>query len=92
MDSLLDIYTRIKLRIDNEIIVTYYRFGEKYTETFTLLNIWKFSYILVSNNDNNFSYITFFGNDMVIESIKVNDSNLPIYYNPYVSKDIVFCH
>lgn len=88
MDNLLDIYTKLKLRIGCDIIVTYYRFGKKYNNTITLLDICEFVYLLGSTKYNDLLNIDFFGSDTIIESIKVFGSSLPIYYNPYASEDI----
>lgn len=90
MNNLIDIYTKIKLRIGCEIIVTYYRYGKKYTNTVTLLDVWEFVYIFGEVKDDNceFVNIEFFSNDTMIESIKVFGTSIPIYYNPYVSEDI----
>lgn len=88
MNNLTDMYTRIRLRVGKEIIVTYYSsYGERITERFKLLEIFEFSYICVENDDK-LTCLDFFGSDMMIESIKIDDSNLHLYYNPYVSDDI----
>lgn len=88
MDNLLDVYTRIKLRIDSEIIVTYYKCGCKYNQTIALLDVCEFVYIFGSTKNGELIDINFFGSDTIIESIKVIGSSLPIYYNQYANKDI----
>jgi len=86
MDNLLDIYTRLKLKIGSEIIVTYYSSdGFKHTKEFILLEINEFSYIYVGNNLELMS-LPFFSNNTIIESITLKGQNTPIYFNPYISK------
>jgi len=88
MSDLMDMYTRIRLLIGNEVIVTYYSsYGEKFIERFKLLEIFEFSYIYVGNDDKS-TCLYFFESDMMIESIKVDDYGFPLYYNPYVNSNI----
>lgn len=88
MQQLLDIYTRIKLRIGSEIQVNYYKYDKKFKSNITLLDICGFLYLFGINEDGKYENIIFFEKDTMIESIMVEGSNIPIYYNSYVSKDI----
>lgn len=83
MDNLLDSYTKIKLRTNSEIQVVYYRHGCRYKSNITLLNIYGFFYIFGINEYGKYENISFFGKDTMIESITVEGSNTPIYYNSY---------
>ena len=88
MIDLIEAYAKIKLRIDNDIVVTYYLGnGNKVTKKCKLLNIYKFSYICVLVDDK-VSYLRFLDYDMVIESIKSSDSNSYLYYNLYIQENI----
>jgi hypothetical protein len=88
MNDFLDIYTRLKMETDSDIILTYYSsYGHKETKKFKLIDAVGFSYILVENEEGKVS-IPFFGMDAMIESITIRSSNKPIYFNPYVNKDI----
>lgn len=88
MIDLIEAYAKIKLRLDNDIVVTYYLGnGNKVTKKCKLLNIYKFSYICVLDDDK-VSYLRFLDYDMVIESIKSSDSNSYLYYNPYIQENI----
>lgn len=89
MDDLIDIYTRIKLRIDSDIIVTYYKDKCKITQSFILDDICEFKYIIGYNNDCDNIKINFFSNNMIIETIKVYGSNVTIYNNPYINDNLV---
>lgn len=89
MIDLIEAYAKIKLRIDNDIVVTYYLGnGNKITKKYKLLNIYKFSYICVLDVDK-VCYLKFLDYNMVIESIKSCDSNSYLYYNPYIN-DAIF--
>lgn len=88
MGNLKDVYTRIRLQLGNEIIVTYYSdSGIKNTVKVLLLEIFNFEYIL-GGIDNKLVYINFLNEKQVIESIKLPNSNTPIYYNSYINSDI----
>ena len=88
MNNFLEIYTRLKMKTDCKITLTYYSsYGYKEIKEFKLLDVVGFSYILVENQDGQFS-IPFFGLDAMIESITLENNNTPIYFNPYVNKDI----
>lgn len=88
MNDFLDIYTRLKMETDSDITLTYYSsYGHKETKKFKLIDVVGFSYVLVENEEGKVS-IPFFGMDAMIESITIKDSNKPIYFNPYVNKDI----
>lgn len=88
MNNVLDIYTKIKLRIDNEIIVTFYNNGCRYTKNYKLLNIWKLENIFVQSDDGETLFIDFFDNKMMIESIRIPNYGVPIYSNNYVNDSI----
>lgn len=88
MDDFLDIYIRLKMETDSDIILTYYSsYGYGLTKKFKLIDVVGFSYVLVENEEGKVS-IPFFGMDSMIKSITIKNSNKPIYFNPYVSKDI----
>ena len=88
MNDFLDIYTRLKMETDSDITLTYYSsYGHKVTKKFKLIDVVGFSYVLVENEEGKVS-IPFFGMDAMIESITIKNSNKPIYFNPYVNKDI----
>lgn len=88
MDDFLDIYTRLKMETDSDITLTYYSsYGYGVTKKFKLIDVVGFSYVLVENEEGKVS-IPFFGMDSMIKSITIKNSNKPIYFNPYVSKDI----
>lgn len=88
MDNLLDSYTRIKLRIDSEIQVIYYRYGRRCKKNIVLSSVCGFVYLSGTTKGGEHINIEFFGKDTIIESIMVDGSSIPIYYNNYVSKDI----
>lgn len=86
MNDFIDIYTRLKMKINEEIIVSYYSsYGKKTTKEYTLLNIIGFEYILLED-DKEIINIPFFGIKSMIESITIKQNK--IYYNPYVNKEI----
>lgn len=88
MLDLIESYTKIKLRLDNDIVITYYLGnGEKITKKCKLLNIFRFSYICVLEIDKVVN-LRFFDYDMIIESIKSPDSNSYLYYNSYITNEI----
>ena len=88
MDDFLDIYTRLKMETDSDITLTYYSsYGYGVTKKFKLIDVVGFSYVLVENEEGKVS-IPFFGMDAMIESITIKNSNKPIYFNPYVNKDV----
>jgi len=88
MNDLLDIYTKIKLRIGSEIIVTYYKCGSKLTRCVILENINELEYIVCSDGYGDLDYLSFFDKNMLIESIYVPDYGYPLYYNPYINQEI----
>ncbi len=86
--NFIDIYTRLKMRINEEIIVSYYSsYGKRTKKEYTLLNIIGFEYILLED-DKEIVNIPFFGVKSMIESINIKESNKQIYYNPYANKEI----
>lgn len=91
MKNLLDVYTKIKLRIGSEIIVTYYRYGSKLTRNMLLENINQLKYIICNDGYGELNYVCFFDNKIVIESIYVPDYQYPLYHNPYINKEM-FTH
>ena len=89
MDNLINAYMRLRLKIDNEIIVTYYTDnGDKYSKCGKLVDLFEFSYIGI-DDDSKLLYLRFFDYDCMIESIRCCDSNYYLYYNPYIN-DIVY--
>lgn len=99
MDNLLDIYTKLKLNVDSEIIVTYYtNDGTIHTEEVILSDIINFSYILIKeiNQDKTNQYtriIRFFSKETIIKSISFKNTKKEIYQNPYlVSQNNPFKH
>lgn len=87
MENLLDTYTKLKLNIGNEIIVTYHTSdGNKYTRKVILLDIEYFDNILVAYN-NILMCIPFSDSNVIIESITLNHSPKPIYLNPYFNSN-----
>lgn len=88
MNDFIDIYTRLKMKINEKIIVSYYSsYGKRKTKEVTLLNIIEFKYIIVEDEEEVLN-IPFFGIKSMIESITIKENNKQIYYNPYVNKDI----
>lgn len=87
MKDLLEIYTRLKTKLGDEITITYYHHGYKRTREVKLLDIEGFNNIQVKDAFATTS-IPFFGMEAMIESITLNNSEQPLYYNPYVNKDI----
>ena len=88
MIDLIEAYAKIKLRLDNDIIVTYYLGnGNRVTKKYKLLDIYNFSYICVLD-DEKVECLHFFDCSMIIETIKSSNSNSYLYYNPYISNDI----
>ena len=59
MQQLLDIYTRIKLRIGSEIQVNYYKYDKKIKRNITLLDICGFLYLFGINEDGKYENIIF---------------------------------
>ena len=97
MDNLLDIYTKLKLYVGNEIIITYYTSdGQKHTEEAILSDIIDFSHIFVRipnktktqeiniQTNQHIKKITFFSEDNINESISFKSSKTTIYKNPYL--------
>lgn len=86
MEDLIGIYTKIKLNINNQIIITYYTYdGILHTEEFQLLDIKRFYNIYVKKK-NTFSLIPFYSSQQIIKSITFKEKNKPIYFNPYVDE------
>lgn len=93
MNNLLDSYTKLRLKIGSDIIITYYSDdGHKYTKEFTLFDIEEFSYIYVGNSTELMS-LPFISNKLIIESIKIKGHSNFIYFNPYIKEfDNPFIH
>ena len=89
MDNLLDSYMKIKLRTNSEIQVVYYKDGCRYKSNITLLNVCGFLYIFGINEYGEYENINFFGKNTMIESIMVEGSNIPIYYNSYSNNNYI---
>ena len=88
MNDFLDIYTRLKMKTDSNIIVTYYSsYGNKQMKEFKLIDVVGFSYLLLESDNEKVS-IPFFGRDTLIESITFKNTDKPIYYNPYLNKNM----
>lgn len=82
MDNLIDVYTRLKLKIGNIINVIYYtKDGKKHTDEFYLLNIAYFSHIWVAREGCNMIDIPFISEECIIESITFKENNYPVYLN-----------
>lgn len=88
MDNLLDVYTRLKLRIGCKVIVELYKYGKRYVVPMILNDVYDFLYIFGTSDIDEYVRIDFFGSNMMIKSIKVDGSSLPIYNNPYVNEGI----
>lgn len=88
MNDFLDIYTRLKMKTDSDVIVTYYSsYGDKQIKEFKLLDVVGFSYLLLESDNEKVS-IPFFGRNAMIESITFKNIDKPIYFNPYLNKDM----
>ena len=82
MDNLIDVYTRLKLKIGNIINVIYYtKDGKKHTDEFYLLNIAYFSHIWVAREGCNMIDIPFISEECIIESITFKENNYLVYLN-----------
>lgn len=89
MDNLANVYMRLKLKIDSEIMVTYYtKNGCKHSKRGKLVDMFKFSYIAIDDNGK-LLYLHFFDADCMIESIVCCDTNYSLYYNSYTN-DILY--
>ena len=79
MDNLIDVFTRLKLKIGNIINVVYYtKDGIKHTEDFYLLDIAYFSHIWVIKEGSNMIDIPFISEECIIESITFKENNYPL--------------
>lgn len=88
MIDYLDTYTRLELCQYSDILITYYCIGgKKMNQKLMLEGIVDFEYVVVNTEGENFN-IPFFGQSMMIESIKLDNSDKLLYYNPYVSKEL----
>ena len=88
MIDYLDVYTRISFYEFSNIIVNYYTIGgNRLSSKVILIGPIDFEYIVVQTEKGAFN-IPFFSEPIMIESIKLDNSDKLLYYNPYVSKDI----
>lgn len=88
MNDILDIYTKIKLRIGSEIMVSYYRYGYKIARTIILEDICDFEYIYGYTDYGEFMRFDFFNNNTLIESVWDMENNICLYINKNVCKEI----
>lgn len=87
MDNLINIYTRLKLKVGNLINIIYYtKDGIKHTEEFYLVDIAYFSHIWVARIGYNTIDIPFISEECIIESITFTEDNHPTYLNPYLKQ------
>lgn len=88
MIDYLDVYTRLCLHNYSDVLVAYYYSGgNKITKKAVLIEVVDFDYITI-REENYFFNVHFFEKSMMIESITPINSTKPIYYNPYINKDI----
>ena len=88
MSDLIEVYTRLKMKTDCLITLTYFSsYGYETTKKYKLIDIVGFSYILVENEEEMLS-IPFFGKDTMIKSITIDNSKESIYFNKYVNENI----
>ena len=88
MNDLIEVYTRLKMKTDCLITLTYFSsYGYETTKKYKLIDIVGFSYILVQNEEEMLS-IPFFGKDTMIKSITIDKSKESIYFNKYVNENI----
>ena len=81
MSDLIEVYTRLKMKTDCLITLTYFSsYGYETTKKYKLIDIVGFSYILVENEEEMLS-IPFFGKDTMIKSITIDNSKESIYFN-----------
>lgn len=86
MNNLEDNYKRLKLLKGATIIVTYYtNYGKEIIKKVKLLDIYKYSYIIIEDNNKKI-FLHYFNPDCIIKSIKLCNTNFYLYYNPYVNK------
>lgn len=87
MDNLIDVYTRLKLKIGSIINIVYYtKDGTKHTEEFYLLDIAYFSHIWVIKEETNMIDIPFISKECIIESITFKENNYPVYINTFLKQ------
>ena len=88
MSDLIEVYTKLKMKTDCLITLTYFSsYGYETTKKYKLIDIVGFSYILVQNEEEMLS-IPFFGKDTMIKSITIDNSKESIYFNKYVNENI----
>lgn len=85
--NFIDIFTRLKMKINKDVIVSFYRsYGQREIKKFNLIDVNGFSNIVVENDEGQVS-IPFFGMDAIIETISISEIEKPIYSNPYVNEN-----
>lgn len=85
MNNLIDIYTKINLKLGSMVVVTYYKKdGLKHTEEAPLLDIISFSHIWIGKGKNDMTSLSFFSPEVIIESITFKGDRHPTYVNPYL--------
>ena len=88
MSDLIEVYTRLKMKTNCLITLTFFSsYGYKTTKKYKLIDIVGFSYILVENEEEMLS-IPFFGKDTMIKDITIDNSKESIYFNKYVNENI----
>ena len=86
MDNLINSYMRLRVAIDNDVIVSYYgKNGDKFSIKGKLLDLFQFSYICI-DNEGELLYLRFFDYDCMIESIKLSNDSYYLYYNDYTDE------
>lgn len=88
MSDLIEVYTRLKMKTNCLITLTFFSsYGYETTKKYKLIDIVGFSYILVENEEETLS-IPFFGKDTMIKDITIDNSKESIYFNKYVNENI----
>ncbi|HJJ08121.1 MAG TPA: hypothetical protein OIM65_02240 [Bacilli bacterium] len=88
MSDLIEVYTRLKMKTNCLITLTFFSsYGYETTKKYKLIDIVGFSYILVENEEEMLS-IPFFGKDTMIKDITIDNSKESIYFNKYVNENI----
>ena len=88
MSDLIEVYTRLKMKTNCLITLTFFSsYGYETTKKYKLIDFVGFSYILVENEEETLS-IPFFGKDTMIKDITIDNSKESIYFNKYVNENI----
>lgn len=90
MINTIDLYTRLKLKIGKEVLITYYTsYGIKEEIKYILDDVVGLDYlVLVDNNSENKINVPFFGNNSMIGKIEETHSSDILYYNKYVNESL----